>query len=158
MSRQIQIRRGTTAEHENFTGAIGELTMDTDKKTLRIHDGETPGGLEISGGGGNVNFELIESYQNDNNWYKIFRETDTQTGEIKYWCEQGGYVLSGVPSGTTVNLMVKKTSGLEFYVGSCASSTLHRCSFGNFTETSFKIYKEAGVYWRTESYCEYTGE
>ena len=29
MSRQIQIRRGTSAEHDNFTGAIGEITMDT---------------------------------------------------------------------------------------------------------------------------------
>ena len=37
MSRQIQIRRGTAAEHENFTGAIGEITMDTTNKTRRRH-------------------------------------------------------------------------------------------------------------------------
>lgn len=47
MSRQIQIRRGTAAEHNNFTGAIGEITMDTTKKTLRVHDGEKVGGNEI---------------------------------------------------------------------------------------------------------------
>ena len=47
MSRQVQIRRGTAAEHENFIGAIGELTMDTDNNTLRLHDGKTPGGLVL---------------------------------------------------------------------------------------------------------------
>lgn len=47
MSRQIQIRRGTAAEHDNFTGAIGEITMDTTNKTLRVHDGVTVGGNKL---------------------------------------------------------------------------------------------------------------
>lgn len=29
MSRQIQIRRGMADENDEFTGAIGEITMDT---------------------------------------------------------------------------------------------------------------------------------
>lgn len=36
MAKQIQIRRGSAASHETFTGAIGELTMDTTNNTLRI--------------------------------------------------------------------------------------------------------------------------
>jgi hypothetical protein len=48
MSRQIQIRRGTAAENDNFTGAIGEVTMDTTNKTLRVHDGETLGGTVLA--------------------------------------------------------------------------------------------------------------
>ena len=48
MSRQIQIRRGTAAEHENFTGAVGEITMDTTNNTLRVHDGQTPGGTPLA--------------------------------------------------------------------------------------------------------------
>lgn len=48
MARQIQIRRGTTLENDNFTGAIGEITMDTDAKTLRVHDGETVGGTLLA--------------------------------------------------------------------------------------------------------------
>lgn len=48
MARQIQIRRGTTLENDNFTGAIGEITMDTDAKTLRVHDGETVGGVPLA--------------------------------------------------------------------------------------------------------------
>lgn len=48
MSRQIQIRRGTATEHENFTGAIGEVTMDTTNNTLRVHDGQTLGGVALA--------------------------------------------------------------------------------------------------------------
>lgn len=47
MSRQIQIRRGTTSKHQKFTGAVGEVTMDTTKNTLRVHDGKTVGGNEM---------------------------------------------------------------------------------------------------------------
>ena len=47
MSRQIQIRRGTKNQHASFTGAIGEVTMDTTNKTLRVHDGVTVGGNEM---------------------------------------------------------------------------------------------------------------
>jgi len=42
---QVQFRRGTTAQHSSFTGALGEVTLDTDKDTLIIHDGATAGGV-----------------------------------------------------------------------------------------------------------------
>lgn len=48
MTRVLQIRRGSSANNNNFTGLPGEITMDTDTKTLRIHDGETLGGFEIA--------------------------------------------------------------------------------------------------------------
>ncbi len=48
MTRVLQIRRGTTAENDDFTGMIGEITMDTDAKTLRVHDGETLGGFTLA--------------------------------------------------------------------------------------------------------------
>jgi hypothetical protein len=44
MSKQTQMRRGTQAEHETFTGAIGEVTVDTTNNTLRVHNGVTVGG------------------------------------------------------------------------------------------------------------------
>lgn len=46
MSRSIQLRRGTAPEHENFIGKVGEVTMDTTNKTLRVHDGEIIGGID----------------------------------------------------------------------------------------------------------------
>lgn len=45
---QVQLRRGTTAQHGSFTGAQGELTVDTDKNALVLHDGATAGGTGVS--------------------------------------------------------------------------------------------------------------
>ena len=47
MAIQIQLRSGTTTEHNTFTGAVGELTYDTEKKQLRVHDGSTVGGKVV---------------------------------------------------------------------------------------------------------------
>ena len=49
MAKVLQLRRGTTAQNNAFTGAEGEVTVDTTKKTLRLHDGATAGGKEILG-------------------------------------------------------------------------------------------------------------
>ena len=38
MATQVQFRRGTTGQHSAFTGAVGEVTVDTEKKTVCIHD------------------------------------------------------------------------------------------------------------------------
>ena len=48
MSKRIQLRRGTTTEHNSFTGAVGEVTVDTTNKTLRVHDGSTVGGTRLA--------------------------------------------------------------------------------------------------------------
>lgn len=45
MAGQFQLRSGTTAQHGSFTGAEGEATYDTNKKTIVVHDGTTLGGL-----------------------------------------------------------------------------------------------------------------
>ena len=47
MAKRIQLRRGTTAQSNAFTGAVGEVTVDTDKKTLVVHDGTTAGGTPL---------------------------------------------------------------------------------------------------------------
>lgn len=47
MSTQLKLRRGTTAQHSTFTGAEGEVTVDTTKDTLVVHDGTTAGGVPL---------------------------------------------------------------------------------------------------------------
>ena len=47
MATQVQFRRGTTSQNNAFTGAIGEITYDTEVKTLRLHDGSSAGGGAI---------------------------------------------------------------------------------------------------------------
>tara|TARA_Y100001937_G_scaffold56340_1_gene77449 strand:- start:1561 stop:2193 length:633 start_codon:yes stop_codon:yes gene_type:complete len=47
MPTQLQFRRGTTSQNNGFTGAVGEITVDTDTEALILHDGSTAGGIEI---------------------------------------------------------------------------------------------------------------
>ena len=44
----LQHRRGTTAQHSTFTGLVGEITIDTTKKTVVVHDGTTAGGIPLA--------------------------------------------------------------------------------------------------------------
>jgi len=47
MATQVQRRRGSTVGHSTFTGVVGETTVDTDKKTVIVHDGATQGGFPL---------------------------------------------------------------------------------------------------------------
>ncbi len=48
MTRVLQLRRGSTSENDNFTGLLGEITLDTDMMTIRVHDGKTLGGFSLA--------------------------------------------------------------------------------------------------------------
>lgn len=48
MATQVQLRRGTTAEHSTFTGAVGEVTIDTNKDALVVHDNSQAGGYPVA--------------------------------------------------------------------------------------------------------------
>ena len=45
MSTQVQYRRGSAAEIAAFTGAVGELLVDTTNKLVYVSDGSTSGGF-----------------------------------------------------------------------------------------------------------------
>ena len=48
MARQVQLRRGTTVQTSTFTGALAEITVDTDKDVVVVHDGSTAGGHPLT--------------------------------------------------------------------------------------------------------------
>ena len=48
MAGQLRLRSGTTSQHNTFTGTEGEVTYDTDKKTVVVHDGVTAGGHPVA--------------------------------------------------------------------------------------------------------------
>ena len=61
--RRVQFRRGTTAENSAFTGAVGELTVNTTTKAVRVHDGSTLGGTELARADlDNINFTVEVLY------------------------------------------------------------------------------------------------
>jgi hypothetical protein len=45
MTTRIQLRRGTKTQHNSFTGATGEVTINTTDNSLHVHDGTTQGGF-----------------------------------------------------------------------------------------------------------------
>jgi hypothetical protein len=47
MATSLKLRRGTTTAHSTFTGAEGEVTVDTTKDTIVVHDGSTVGGFPL---------------------------------------------------------------------------------------------------------------
>jgi hypothetical protein len=47
MATEVKRRRGTTSEHASFTGAVAELTVDTEKDTVVVHDGQNQGGFPL---------------------------------------------------------------------------------------------------------------
>lgn len=98
MAKQWQIRRGTTVENNDFTGAIGELTMDTDTKGIRIHDGFTQGGIEVPTAG-TADYVVEWQTPDPNNSYKWYRKYKSG------WVEQGGKITVGEQPTTTTHTM-----------------------------------------------------
>ena len=128
MARKIQHRRGNQEQNDLFTGAPGEITFDSDLKTLRIHDGETTGGTKLlnetlasqkytkidlsnvsttgttssqfDGAGG-----LIGTLVMDTNYFGIGVEINDSynTGEITSTKNAGG-IIGGGNIGTTVKI------------------------------------------------------
>ncbi len=86
-SRQIQIRRGTAAEHAEFTGAPGEITVDTTTNTIRVHDGATAGGFALAHQSElDAADYVIETYRAGEKWYRKYKSG---------WVEQGGVTSVG---------------------------------------------------------------
>ena len=48
MAKLLKLRRGTTTQHASFTGAEGEVTIDTTKDTAVVHDGSTQAGHPLA--------------------------------------------------------------------------------------------------------------
>lgn len=135
MARQIQIRRGSAAQHESFTGAVGEITMDTTNTTLRLHDGVTPGGHTIGATPAlpdGIDFVVdsqVPSAENGYTWYRKY-----QSG----WIEQGGTInraniVFPVPFVTTNYTVLAISDMIDGGVG-----TISIC-YANKTTTSVSL-------------------
>ena len=86
MATQLQLRRGTTSETGSFTGAVGEVTVDTTKDTLVVHDGSTAGGFEMAKADGS-NIEKL-----------------SKSGATKIATTSSGISVTGGNSGTNIDI------------------------------------------------------
>lgn len=61
MPTEVKFRRGSSAANNSFTGAQGEISVDTDRDTIRVHDGVTAGGFELARADGSNSAADIDS-------------------------------------------------------------------------------------------------
>lgn len=148
MSRQIQSRRGTAAEHENFIGAIGEITMDTTNKTLRVHDGTTPGGFALARADAvsegatlpeGCDFVIESQFPSADNNYTWYRKYNSG------WVEQGGY-SDGAGAAIQISL-IKEMCDSKYTImltglltsGTAGATTSVSTNAGQITSTDFSV-------------------
>jgi hypothetical protein len=133
MSFAFQRRRGTTAAHASFTGLLGELTVDTDKDTVVVHDGSTAGGFPLAraqGGSladattrgleedinvvasaatGTINFDVATA----SIWYYTSNATANHTLNFRY--SSSVSLNTALPVGDTITLVWLNTNGATAY-------------------------------------------
>ena len=170
MALRLQLRRGTTTEHSSFIGAVGEVTVDTTKKTLVVHDGVTTGGFPLTSGGevidnltSNITNKPLSAAQGkvlneskvsnpakipanaDLNDYKTvglyFCDTDTTT-IVNNPTQYGFSLFVEKVSDTAVNqkLVVHKDGGGKIYIRSFSTS------WSNWDAVSFEKDFLGGTY------------
>ena len=94
MAKQLQLRKGTATEHDTFTGANGEVTVDTTNKTLRVHDGTTAGGTRLATlTGGLVPAAQLPAATTSVQGAVILNDTLTSTSATQALTAQQGKVL-----------------------------------------------------------------
>lgn len=89
MPNTLKLRRGTTAGNDAFTGAEGEPTYDTQRKTLRVHDGSTAGGVELAKSGA-IGSSLLTMAT-----ARLLGRTTASTGAVEEITAGTGLTLSG---------------------------------------------------------------
>ena len=129
----FQRRRGTTAEHASFTGLLAELTVDTDKKTVVVHDASTAGGIPLArAAGGTLADTTIRGIEEDINvvasaatgtinfdvstasiWYYTSNATANHTLNFRY--SSSVSLNTALPVGDTITLVWLNTNGATAY-------------------------------------------
>lgn len=72
-TKRVRLRKGTEQQHTSFAGAGAEVTVDTTKNTLRVHDGSTVGGFEIT----KARYDVLNTTANILVNVKYFADTTT---------------------------------------------------------------------------------
>ena len=129
----FQRRRGTTAQHASFTGLLGEVTVDTDKKVTVVHDGSTAGGIPMArAAGGTLADTTTRGLEEDINvvasaatgtinfdvatasiWYYTSNATANHTINFRY--SSSVSLNTALPVGDTITLVWLNTNGSTAY-------------------------------------------
>lgn len=173
---QVKRRRGTTAQNDAFTGAEGEIVVDTEKHTLRVHDGATLGGFEMARQA-DLNDKAATSYVDtqllskantdlsnvpDNYDYVVESQMPTAdngyTWYRKYksgWVEQGGIDSTGAGTKTITLPIVMKDNNYIILTATESGTSTHNATVYGRTTTSFTASKSNTVcFWQVSGVSE----
>jgi hypothetical protein len=129
----FQRRRGTTAQHASFTGLLGELTVDTDKDTVVVHDGSLAGGYPLARAkGGTLEDTVVRGLEEDVNvvasaatgtinfdvstasiWYYTSNATANHTLNIRY--SSSVSLNTAMATGDAITVVWMNTNGTTAY-------------------------------------------
>lgn len=98
MPTVVQFRRGTTAQNNSFTGAAGEITVDTSLGTIRVHNGTTGGNTLAS-------IDAVQTLSNKTLSTPTVTGTLTSNGLIN---TSGNIICASISAGTYVGLSSNK--------------------------------------------------
>ena len=107
----FQRRRGTTAEHASFTGLLGELTVDTDKDVVVVHDGSTAGGFPLARAkGGTLEDAVVRGLEEDVN---VVASAATGTINLNVETASIWYYTSNATANHTLNIRYSSSVSLN---------------------------------------------
>jgi len=139
MSTQVQIRRGNTAQTSTFTGVIAELTVDTDKKTIVVHDGSTAGGIPLArenasntaGSYANSAYSTANSAQSYAN--AAFATANTSAAAGSYGNSAFGVANSAASYANSAFLVANNSLGID------ATQNTNITNAGTYANTAFLV-------------------
>lgn len=128
MAQQWQLRRGNTSQNNSFTGAVGEVTVDTTTHALKVHDGVKQGGYTV---------DTVVAYQlptsaNNYTWYRKYASG---------WVEQGQYTNT-MNKTFTFPVKMANTNYCLIGVGYCIAN-VGRQGVTDKTVNGFRTWSDA---------------
>ena len=175
MAKLLKLRRGTTSQHSSFTGAEGEVTVDTTKDTIVVHDGSTAGGTPLAKENGTVavgtNVTVTANNSTDETVYPVFVDGATGTQGIEsdtgltYNPSSGNLTIGGELDAATLDIsgnadidgtleadaITVNGTALDSYIGaievnSAVNSTTFTTTANNSTdETVYPVFVDAAT-------------
>lgn len=161
MSIQVQHRRGNTTQTAAFTGAIGEITIDTDKNTVVVHDGATPGGRPLApntafdvanaafGSANNVAPQVAPAFNTANAAYGIANASFGHSN-LTYGAVNSAFGVINAAFGVANNAYTA-TNGTAAFAFANGVSTNTTAAFGSantvggYANTAGSLANQAGV-------------
>jgi hypothetical protein len=133
MATQLKLRGGTTAQHASFTGAEKEVTVDTTKDTLVVHDGSTAGGFPLAKESAIASKANADGSNATGEWdIDISGNAATATAATTATSATSATNATNATKLVTANWTIEQVSGeIRFLVGGVAKAKLD--SNGNLT-------------------------